>query len=171
MPSSKGWIKLYRDITEHWVYADPLLLKMWITIICTANHELRKIVVNNEMMDIKRGQFWTSIRKLALKTGMTRKTVEAKLTLLMNDGMIFVDSRVGVGTLITVRNYERFQGFFDASGDTAGDTHGDTQGDNVETLRGTLNTHKQEYKNDKALLKNGKNNGLPPDDPDFFEEV
>ena len=169
--ASKGWIKLYRDITEHWVYTDPLLLKMWVTLLCSANHEPRKIVVNNKMMDIRRGQFWTSIRKLALKTGMTRKTVEAKLDLLQDDRMIFVDSLVGVGTLITVCNYERFQGIFDSSGDTDGDTLGDTQGATVETQRGTRNTHKQEYKNDKALLKNGKNNGLPPDDPDYFEEV
>lgn len=172
MSSRKGWIKLYRDITEHWVYHDPLLLKMWITILCTANHEPRKILINNNTVEINRGQFWTSIRKLALRTEMTRKTVEAKLDLLQSDGMIYVDSRPGVGTLITVCNYGLYQGFFDDFGDTQGDTSGDTQGDKVETLRGTRSTHKQEVNNDKALLKNGKkNNGLPPDDPDYFEEV
>lgn len=173
MSSKKGWIKLYRDITEHWVFRDPLLLKMWVTILCSANHEPRKILINNQMIEIHRGQFWTSIRKLALKTEMTRKTVEKKLNLLQSDGMIYVDSQTGAGTLITICNYGLYQGFFDGVGDTAGYTAGDTQGDKVETLRGTLSTHKQEYKNDKELIKNEKKKDGPllGDYSGDFEEV
>lgn len=170
MAIDKGWIKLYRDILGHWVYEDPLLLKIWVTLLCLANHENRKIPLNNETVDIKRGQLWTSIRKLSIVTGMTRKTVEIKLKLLQSDGMIFVDTKRGLGTLISVRNYGDYQGFSDNDGDTKGDTQGDTQGDKVETHRGTRSTHKQElkhYKHYEAL----KNNGLAPDDPDYFEEV
>lgn len=171
MTAKKGWIKLHRDITEHWVYQDPLLLQMWITLLCYANYEPRDIPVNNQMLHLRRGQFWTSIRKLALITGMTRKTVEAKLNLLQSDGMIYVDSRQGVGTLVTVRNYAVYQGFSEGVGDTEGDTAGDTEGDKVETLRGTPNTHNEEINHYKALGKKEKKFGLAPGDPDYFEEV
>ena len=170
MAAEKGWIKLYRDILGHWVYEDPLALKVWVTLLCMANHESRKILLNNETLDIRRGQLWTSIRKLSIVTGMTRKTVEIKLKLLQSDGMIFVDAKRGLGTLISVRNYGDYQDFSHGDGDTQGYTQGDTQGDKVETPRGTHSTHKQElnnYKHYEAL----KNNGLAPDDPDYFEEV
>lgn len=162
MSSKKGWIKLHRDIVEHWVYQDPLLLQMWITLLCFANYEPKDIVINNQKVHLNRGQFWTSIRKLAIITGMTRKTVEAKLNLLQSDGMIYVDSWQGVGTLVTVRNYGLYQGFSEGVGDTQGDTAGDTQGDTEETLRGTPNTHNLEDKHYKALQKKEKKLGASP---------
>lgn len=171
MSSEKGWIKIYRDILEHWVYSDPLLLKLWITILCKANHEEKKILINNEIVVIHRGQFWTSIRKLAEETHLSRKTIENKTALLQNDGMIYMDARKGIGTLVTVHNYGKYQDFSDASGAGSGDTPEDTPEAKVETHRRPRSTHKQEDKNDKALFKNVKNNGLPPDDPDYFEEV
>lgn len=175
MSSKKGWIKLYRDITEHWVYQDPLLLKVWITVLCLANHDDHRILINNNMTTIHRGQFWTSIRKLSSYMNMDKDTVKKKLDLLQSDGMIYLDSQKGRGTLLTVLNYSVYQNFSgtpaDNFSDTGWDTSRDTDWDKVQTQSGTQSRHKQEYKNDKALLKNGKNNGLPPDHPDYFEEV
>lgn len=173
MSSNKGWIKLQRDIVEHWVFKDPLLLKIWIMILCTANHEDKKILINNELQIIHRGQFWTSIRRLAREAGVTPKTVTVKLELLQNDGMIYVDSRQGVGTLLTVCNYGLYQAFSAPLVNTSGYTSDDTSGHKVETHLGTQTTYKQEVKNNKALIKNEKkkDNGLPPEDPDYFEEV
>lgn len=168
---NNGWIKLYRDVMEHWVYEDPLLLKVWITILLLANHEENKILINGKLVVIHRGQFWTSVRKLSERVRMKKDTVQKKLNLLQSDGMIYRDSRKGIGTLITVRNYELYQGFSTPSSDTAGDTQRDTAWDNVQTQRGTHRGHKQEYKNYKNEEEVKNNSGLAPDDPDYFEEV
>lgn len=177
MPTEKGWVKLHRNIMDHWVYQDPLLLKIWITFLCMANHEDKKILLDGELIVIHRGQFWTSIRKLSMRTGLNHKTVERKVKLLAEDGMIFVDARQGRGTLITISKYADYQGFSEDVWDTRGYTAGDTKGYTTGTLRGTLMGHKQELKNDKALLKNEEEIGASPSGPadgdysDGFEEV
>lgn len=176
MSSKKGWIKLYRDITEHWVFRDPLLLKIWIDILFMANHESKKIPLNNQLIEIHRGQFWTSVRKLSARWNIDTKTTAKKLKLLQSDGMIYVDSRKGYGTLVTVQNYGVYQDFSEGDSHTYSHTnshkvsHKDSHKVGFESPSEI--PYKQEYKNDKALIKNGKkNNGLPPDDPDYFEEV
>lgn len=171
MSSEKGWIKLHRDILGHWVYEDPLLLKLWITLLCKANHEEKKITINKDTLVIHRGQFWTSIRKISVLTDMTQKTTSKKLSQLQNDGMIFLEIREGVGTLITINNYGQYQDFSAGSGSTQDRTNDRTNDRTGGAHRTALSTNKQEDKNDKALFKNVKNNGLPPDDPDYFEEV
>jgi hypothetical protein len=90
--------------------------------------------------------------------------------------MIYVDSRKGYGTLVTVQNYGVYQDFSEGDSHTYSNTnsHKDSHKDShkVGFESPSEIPYKQEYKNDKALIKNGKkNNGLPPDDPDYFEEV
>lgn len=164
-----GWIKLHRDIREHWVYEDPLLFKIWLSVLLIANHEERKIFINGQMFNVQRGQFWTSIRKFSAQLNMNKDTVRKKLLLLQSDGMIYMDSRKGIGTLITVCNYALYQGFSSGSVDTSSDTKSDTEWDKPQTHRGTLRSHKQEYKNDKNDKEIKNNSGLPP--ADAFEEV
>ena len=176
MAANKGWIKLYRDITEHWIFRDPLLLKIWIDILIMANHEPSKVPVKNQLIEIHQGQFWTSIRKLADRWEIDKTTVARKLKLLQSDSMIYVDSQAGHGTLITVRNYGIYQGFSsgmsDRESDNESDRESDNTSDNTQTENRTENRHKQEVKNIR-MTKNEKKktNGLPPDHPDYFEEV
>lgn len=132
MSSKKGWVKLYRNITEHWVYADPLLLKIWITVLCMANHEPRKISINGNMEQIGIGEFWTSFRKIAQVTCMSVNTVKSKLEQLEEDGMIAVYPKQGVGTRIKVLNYSIYQsksGVQKTISDTSNDTISDTSND------------------------------------------
>ena len=106
---------------------------------------------------------------------MSKDTVSKKLKLLQSDGMIYVDSRKGIGTLITVRNYGLYQDFLSGStdtlSDTSWDTKSDTVSDKVQTYTRTWSSHKQEYKNYKNDKEVKNNNGLPPDHPDYFEEI
>lgn len=172
-----GWIKLHRDILDHWVLSDPVMLKVWIFLLLKVNHEERKISVNGKPMVIAEGQMWTSIRKLSVNLDLGINTVKRKLAILQSDGMIYVDSRKGIGTLLTVRNYGLYQGFRAPKKTTGGYTDGYTDGYNPGTLTDTPTDtqvdYKQEYKNYKNYKndKELKNNGLPPDHPDYFEEV
>ena len=163
---AKGWVKLHRSLQEHWIFQDPLLLKIWIDILLTANHEPSKVPIKNQLIEIHPGQFWTSIRTLADRWNINFKTVQKKLFLLQSDGMIFVDSRAGYGTLITVRNYEKYQLFSDDDGNRKRNRKRNKVGIENETENG----HKQEDKN-VDNDKEGKEKGLSPGAPDYFEEV
>ena len=167
---ASGWIKLHRDILDHWVLSDPILFKVWIFLLLKVNHEESKILINGKTITISQGQMWTSIRKLSVALDLGINTVKRKLAVLQSDGMIYVDSRKGVGTLLTVRNYALYQGFKSPKKTGFGYTNGYTGGYNPGTQSDTQVDYKQEYKNyknDKEL----KNNGLPPDHPDYFEEI
>lgn len=174
MSSKNGWVKIYRDITKHWVFDDPLLFKIWLDIVLSANHEPKKFSIKNDLIEVQRGQFWTSIRKLAVRWGIDKDTVSKKLNLLQSDGMIFVDSQPRKGTMITVRNYGVYQDFSDDDTDSLSDKDSDKDSDKKsykeQTKNRTKNRHEQEYKNDIRMNKKEKNSGLTPDDPDYFEE-
>lgn len=172
MAANMGWIKLHRSIREHWIFQDPVLLRIWLDILLTVNHEPAKVRVKNIIVEIGRGQHWTSIKKLAVRWGLDTKTVRTKLHLLENDGMIYVDSRTGYGTLLTVRNYEVYQGFSedDSLRDSPRNSLRNSPRAGFETPS-EIPYEQECINNDEEGNKNGKNNGLAPGDPYYFEEV
>lgn len=165
---AKGWIKLHRDILDHWVLSDPILLKVWIYLLLRVNHEERTILVNGKTIIVSQGQVWTSIRKLSVALEMGINTVKRKLAILEKNEMIFLDSRKGIGTLITVRNYAVYQGFEGAKKTDSGYTGEYTDGYKGGTQSDTQVDHKQEYKNVIRMNKEIKNIGATPSDA--FEE-
>lgn len=153
MDKTKGWIKLYRSIEDHWLWQDEKFnyQSAWIDILLMVNHEPKKIHVSNEIIEIQAGQRWTSIRQLAQRWRWSEKKVLSFLKLLQSDGMIYKESTPN-GTLLTVVNYGDFQG----RGNTFDNTNDNTKETQVTTQVTTQITDKQEYKNDKRMKKNEK---------------
>jgi hypothetical protein len=65
-----GWIKLYRDIQNHWIWDDPQRLKWWIDLLLLANHKEGKTLINGELTTIQTGAHLTSEIKLAERWGV-----------------------------------------------------------------------------------------------------
>lgn len=129
-----GYIKIYRQIREHWLWDEPQKLKWWIDIIMLANYKDNKMLIGKKLKVIKRGSFHTSELKLASRWGVTRKTVSSFLTLLEKDKMI-VTKRTAIGTTIEVLNYNEYQDFSSDNGttnDTANDPTNDTSEDTTD---------------------------------------
>ena len=108
MSTDKGYIKIYRDIWDHWVWDDGEVLKAWIDLIMMANHEDKKIFFNGQMVVVKRGTFITIIRKLAQRWGWSRNRVMRLLDTLEQDSMI-TTKRDTKKTLVTIENYGFYQ--------------------------------------------------------------
>lgn len=108
MSTDKGYIKIYRDIWDHWVWSDGEVLKAWIDLIMMANHEDRKIYFNGKVVIVKRGSFITSIRKLAKRWEWSRNRVMHLLDMLERDSMI-TTKRDTQKTLVTIENYGFYQ--------------------------------------------------------------
>ena len=107
---NKGYIPLWRDIQEHWLWKkdDPFDIRSaWIDILLSVNHEEKKILIDGRVQVIKAGQMWTSVKKLASKWNWSRPKVYRYINLLKSDGMIYTDGTPS-GTLLTVMNYEKF---------------------------------------------------------------
>jgi DNA replication protein DnaD len=126
--TQKGWIKIHKQIKDSAVWSDPLRLKAWIDILISANYEDKEWFANGSVVQIKRGQFVTSNRKLQEAWGCSGKTVKKVLTQFTDLKMIKVEFPNKKYTLITVVKYGDFQDVGNAEGYTEGNTESHTEG-------------------------------------------
>ena len=105
-----GWISVHRKIKEHWLWSDKPFSRgqAWIDILLSANHSDKKILLGNELVEVKRGSFITSEKKLMENWGWGKEKVRKFLQTLQDDGMI-VKISDRKKTTITVVNYGLFQ--------------------------------------------------------------
>lgn len=165
---SKGWIKTYRNITEHWVYQDNLRFKAWMDLLLRANHKSKRVRFNKGFIDVKKGQTVTSLQKLADAWLCSRNTVSNILEEFEKDGMITVDSD-NHRTLVTIVKYSDFQGVqdTDCATDCATDYDTDLATDCAADCAQT-----RMIKNDTRMIKNDQRTkeGVPPVfDPGGYE--
>lgn len=107
----QGFIKLHRKLQDCWIWKikEPFDKRSaWIDLLLEVNHTDTKMMFNGELIEIKRGQTMTSIRKLAEKWCWSYDKTMRYLKLLESDGMIRKESD-NFRTLITVENYEVYQ--------------------------------------------------------------
>lgn len=103
----QGWIKIHRRIKEHWTYKEKRVFskfEAWIDLIMRANHKDTKVLLGNELIELKRGQFITSIRTLCNEWNWSNSKVINFLKLLEKDEMITYKSDTKK-TVISVINY------------------------------------------------------------------
>ena len=105
-----GWIKLHRDIQEHWLWEDEPFSRgqAFIDLLMEVNHEDRKVLFNGELIEIKRGSKITSLRKLGERWKWSICKVKKFLEQLQKDGMITYKSD-NKKTLVTIENYSVYQ--------------------------------------------------------------
>lgn len=105
-----GWIKLYRKIREGPLWNEKPFDKAraWIDIIMSANHEPRKFLLGNEVVEVDRGSFITSEKKLMERWGWSKSKVRSFLRLLESESMI-VKKTDRKKTTLEVLNYCIYQ--------------------------------------------------------------
>ncbi len=116
-----SYIKLHRDLLDHWIWQDPSKLRAWIYLLSKANYEDSKVLKGSTVIEVKRGQVFTSQMALAKQWGMARNTVASFLRLLENEKMLSIQTshQTDSGyTLLTITNYDKFQGSDKAASDT-----------------------------------------------------
>jgi hypothetical protein len=62
-----GFVLLDRQIRDHWTWADKPFGRgqAWIDLIMSAGYEAKTIMFDGKPLKLRRGEFVTSIRKLA----------------------------------------------------------------------------------------------------------
>lgn len=103
-----GYIKLYRQIQEHWLWDDPDKLRAWLDLMLMVNYKEKRIRFNGEFLYVKPGQIMTSLSQLATRWGWSREKVRKFLTDIEQDNMVDT-KRYRNGTLITLVNYRIYQ--------------------------------------------------------------
>lgn len=106
----KGFIALYRNIADHWLWDDKPFSRgqAWIDLLLTVNHADKKIMFNGELTTIKRGQTITSIRQLCDRWGWSNNKITRFLKILESEQMLTRKSD-SKKTVITIDNYSFWQ--------------------------------------------------------------
>lgn len=103
-----GWIKISREIINHWIWNDPNKLKWWLDILITVNFEDKKIPIGYKLFECKRGESLMSLQSWGKRWGVSKTVVNNFFKLLENDNMITIKNET-VTTRITVCKYEQYQ--------------------------------------------------------------
>ncbi|ECB9483946.1 TPA_asm: DnaD domain protein [Listeria monocytogenes] len=168
---SSGWIKIYRSLQEHWIWENEKYLKWWLDLLLLANHQDRDILINGELITIKRGQKHTSELWLSNRWNADRKQVRKFLELLKKNDMITITKSRQKGTTYEISNYNDFQGISEEIRTTKGTTIDTTEDTTKEHQMVQRKGHKQELKNLRIKeLKNDINNNSDLNFKDFWEQ-
>ena len=153
--TDKGWIKLHRQIQDNniWLENSPFDRRSaWIDLIMMANIQNKEIIYRGKVLTIKRGQVYTSIRKLADRWHWSRDKVGRFVNLLEKTHMIRRDNRTTYATLITIVNYSVFQDVHDSHKDSNKDTHKDSNKDSHKALLKNIKNDKEENVSGKLIV-------------------
>ena len=141
MSTDKGYIKVYRDIRDHWLWDSKPFSKgqAWLDLLMMVNHEDKQFLFDNELLLCRKGMVITSLRKLSQRWGWSPGKVSRFLKLLESEIMIR-EERNTKRTAISIVNYELYQ----KSKNTKRNRHGtrsehgrNTDGNKQDTIEST----------------------------------
>jgi len=139
---TKGFIKIERKLAEHWIFQDAEKLKWWLILLLEVNYLPGKIMIGNNLIEIEKGQSAKSLRSWAKLLNTGTKSVVSFFDLLESDKMLKRET-VGKGkqstTLITIENYEHYQGIEKRKGN-AKETQPQREGHTIEERKKERNT-------------------------------
>ena len=104
----EGWISLYREIREHWIWEREDYFRAWIDILLMVNHKENKVTFDGKLITILRGTRYTSLRKLSNRWNWSTTKTNKFLKLLEADNMIIL-KKDNKKTVISVVNYNVYQ--------------------------------------------------------------
>lgn len=153
--STKGWIKLYRELLEKPIWNQSSLEQkvVLITLLLMANHEERSYIFNGEKIVLKAGQIGTSLEKIAEKTNkqVTQQNIRTALKKFERLGFLTNESTKG-GRLITIVNWGIYQENETSANKPANSClTKDQQRANKELTNDLTPNKKKECKNDKNV--------------------
>jgi hypothetical protein len=116
----QSWIKAHRQILASEIFKNAELFKLWMFLLMSVEwKDGKKERRGSEQITLKRGQILTNTRRLAALNHMHRNTVARCLAYLEKTERIGTNSGPK-GTLITVINYDAYQGYDDKEGQSLG---------------------------------------------------
>lgn len=122
-----SWIKLHRCLQQHWLWSDAERLRWWLDLLFMAAWKPRQVMHDSHIITLQRGQIIASVSLLCQKWQKNHQTVIRYLNTLEREGMIERKVMYRQTAIITICNYECYQGDDTDMIDTIADTQTNTQ--------------------------------------------
>jgi uncharacterized phage protein (TIGR02220 family) len=111
-----GYIKLYRKITNSFVWTNPNMLKLWLLCLMKANHKEHKFLFNGKEIHVSSGEFVTGRDAIAkeFNEGVPRdqqivgRTLWRWLKKFENEEMLSIKSTTKY-SVISIKNWHEYQ--------------------------------------------------------------
>lgn len=145
-PEGSGWIKLHRQLQDHWLYEEKRVysnLEAWIDLLLQVNHTEVKLSIKGILFEVKRGESINSLETWAKRWKWNKSKTRRFLILLQKENMIEYKNETQT-IRITVCNYDRYQ-----DNRNADETH-------MKRRRNANETQMKSNKNDKNVKKEKK---------------
>lgn len=114
----KGFIKTWRSIQHDPIYKDSYAFHLFQHCVIGAARKPKVVILQHgQVVPLERGQLITGREKLHQQTGISENIIRHRLKLLENIGKITTKS-TNKFSIITVRNYDQFQGAEDKEAPT-----------------------------------------------------
>lgn len=131
------WVKIYRKLRDSaiWNNNEPFDYRSaWIDLIMEANIKSNTFIYKGQTITVKRGEYYTSIRKLSLRWNWSKDKVNRFLNILIKLDMIRKHKDIKCATLLTIVNYNDYQYDADSNKDRRKDKHKDADKDTDKSL-------------------------------------
>lgn len=106
--SAPGWIKIHRALLDHWCATEPEALSVWVRLLCEANFESKKSMINGCLIDVERGQLVFGLDAFSKKSGVSVAKLRRIISMLESDGMIS-RQKTSKYSLISIACYDKYQ--------------------------------------------------------------
>ena len=125
----QGWISIHRSLIDNYLWKSEPFTKgqAWVDLLLGASHTDHKLIIKGQLLSIKRGQSARSILTLTNDWKWSKGKVQRYLKLLESDSMI-VQQSGHLTTIITICNYNTFQGIYSHDGSPNGSPDGSASG-------------------------------------------
>jgi len=105
-----SFIKLYRKIQDNWIWDNPLYLKCWIDMLMRASIKSSSMLLNNQIIEVNRGEIVFSQRNFAKRNNMSRQRLRTFLKKLEKTNMIRLKSNPDI-THAVIIGYSTYNDF------------------------------------------------------------
>ena len=106
--SAPGWIKVHRALLDHWCATEPEALAVWVRLLCEANFESKKSMINGCLIYVERGQLVFGLDAFSKKSGVSVAKLRRIISMLESDGMIS-RQKTSKYSLISIACYDKYQ--------------------------------------------------------------
>lgn len=180
-----GWIRIHREIVEHWIYKDAEYLKVWLEMLVRARYwdDPSMELVEDQLVKIERGDFIFGRPKWSKRLGISEQRLKTLIQKMIKDDMIELVQKYNRFTVYKIKNYEKFNqqdnqqinqqdnqqedqtpSGFDGCGNQQNNQHDNQQSNQQSTSsqpasnqQSTINKEsKERNKNDKKVKKEDK---------------
>ena len=157
-----GWIKLHRDIQNHWIWegSEVTYFQAWTDLLLNAAHKPHKQLIKKQVILLESGQVAWSDSFMCARWKWSRNKVRLFIKNLKKDEMIETNTshnKVHLTSIITICNYSTYQESNKSQGTAKGTTQGTAGGIAQGTTQGTQDKN---VKNDKNISSNNRTNGF-----------